>query len=254
MSHVNVVCLKTGASAKQNKGLYGRVYNGHGARDAAQGLAGVDHGSEVPGVALLLACLFETLEACRVFGHGADICLQDDVLRRCGAYHRREPPERGWVPGGPARGADGVPEQKGCETACGIFAITEGIFAGPRKVAHGCICHRGTETAVRSPERARRASGTASRRSVVTRLPACLGISAGATTQPSSPLASDPALSPTTLPKSSRLTIPSYSFAITTSAMHSLSFGSRLMEQWPARSSGVRSEGLNREPWTILKE
>jgi hypothetical protein len=26
LSHVNVVCLKTGASSKQNKGLYGRVH------------------------------------------------------------------------------------------------------------------------------------------------------------------------------------------------------------------------------------
>jgi hypothetical protein len=39
---------------------------------------------------------------------------------------------------------------------------------------------------VRSPERARRASGTASRRSVVTRAPAFLGMREGATTQQAS--------------------------------------------------------------------
>ena len=44
----------------------------------------------------------------------------------------------------------------------------------------------GTYTGVRSPERARRASCIASRRSVLTRTPACWGISDGATTQPSS--------------------------------------------------------------------
>ena len=46
----------------------------------------------------------------------------------------------------------------------------------------------GTETAGRAPARARRASGRASRRSVVSRAPAFLGMREGATTQQSSSL------------------------------------------------------------------
>jgi hypothetical protein len=42
-----------------------------------------------------LEFLFETPEAFSVFGHSADIFLQDDVLRWGGAYHFSEPPEMG---------------------------------------------------------------------------------------------------------------------------------------------------------------
>ena len=64
--------------------------DGHRALDAAQGLEGFDHWMEAPGFNPLLECLFETLEACSVFGHGADICLKDD----CAAPVSGTPPQR----------------------------------------------------------------------------------------------------------------------------------------------------------------
>src|SRR5262249_50470522 len=82
-------------------------------------------------------------QAFRVFGHGADIFLQDDVVRRGWANHLREPPERGRVPGGPARVPYVVPEPKGFEMALGIFESAAGIFAGPGEIAHSFIFHRG---------------------------------------------------------------------------------------------------------------
>jgi hypothetical protein len=131
-----------GIEARQVSALGPGGY-GHRALDAAQGLEGFDHWLETPGCAPLLELLCETLEAFRVFGHGADLCLKDDWLRRGRAPHLREPPERGRVPGGPARVPSVVPEQKGFETALGIFEITEGIFACPGAVAHGFIFHLG---------------------------------------------------------------------------------------------------------------
>jgi hypothetical protein len=70
-------------------------------------------GVEAPGVDPLVEFLCETPQAFSVFGHGADRCLKDNVLRWCGANHLREPPEMGRVPGGLARVPDVVPEQKG---------------------------------------------------------------------------------------------------------------------------------------------
>jgi hypothetical protein len=124
--------------------------------DAAQGLEGCDHGGEAPGFAPFLACLCETLEAFRVCGHGADLFLQDDWLRRGGAHHRRAPPERGRVPGGPARRPEVVPEQKGLETALGLLESAAGLCACPGAIAPRFLCPRGDRDRGESP-RARQA-------------------------------------------------------------------------------------------------
>jgi hypothetical protein len=76
---------------------------------------------EAPGVAVLLPCLLETLKAFGVIVHRSDICLQDDVLCRCGADDLREPAQVGRVPSGPAHGTDSLPEQQGVETERGIL-------------------------------------------------------------------------------------------------------------------------------------
>ena len=83
--------------------------------------------------------LFETLETVVVFADGSDICLKDDVLRRGGTDHLREPSQVGRAPIGPSCVADIVSEQKGFETELGVFQIAEGIFTRPRQVANGFI-------------------------------------------------------------------------------------------------------------------
>ena len=92
---------------------------------------------------MLLEFLFETLEAFGVFVHRTDIFLKDDLLRRCGTDHFREPPEVGRAPIGPARVADIVSEQEGFETELGVFEIAEGIFTCPGEIANGFIFHLG---------------------------------------------------------------------------------------------------------------
>jgi hypothetical protein len=136
---------------------------------------------------VLLAFLFETLEACGLFVNRTAICLQDELWRRGGTDHFGEPPEMGRAPGGPAGVAAIVSEQAGLEAKLGVLEIAEGICTGPSAITNGFIFNLGTETPVRSPERASLASCTASRRSVLTRSPAFLGISDGATTQQSWP-------------------------------------------------------------------
>jgi hypothetical protein len=60
--------------------------HGPGALAPAQGLEGFDHWSEAPGFALLVECECQTSQACSVFRNGLDVCLQDDLLRRCGPH------------------------------------------------------------------------------------------------------------------------------------------------------------------------
>ncbi len=83
------------------------------------------------------------LKSLHVFIDRAHVCLENDVLRRCGPDHCREPLERGRGPGGPAGVADIMPQQKGVEPKVRRLAIADGIFPSPAEVADGFILHRG---------------------------------------------------------------------------------------------------------------
>jgi hypothetical protein len=85
---------------------------------------------------------------------------------------------------GPARRADSLSEPEGLAPARGLLASAEGVCTRPGEVADGVSCDVGASDQGSAPERARRASGTASRRWVVTHSPDLLGISAGATPPP----------------------------------------------------------------------
>ncbi len=56
----------------------GHGRHGDRTRDATEGLEGVDHWPEPPGVHMRVECVFQALQAFGVFGHGADVCLEDD--------------------------------------------------------------------------------------------------------------------------------------------------------------------------------
>ena len=117
--------------------------DGHRAWHATQSLQGFDPRVHTPGVHVILPCLCEPLEACSRCVHRTDICLQDDVWRRWGADHCREPPEMGRAPGGSAGGAEIVSEQAGFAAKLGGLASAEGLFTGPREITHGFLVHRG---------------------------------------------------------------------------------------------------------------
>jgi hypothetical protein len=115
--------------------------DGHGELYTTQSLKRLDHRLKTPGFDVVLAFLFETLQAFGVFIHRPNILLKDNLLSRHGTDHFREPPEVDWAPSGPARIADIVSEQKGFEAELGSFEIANRIFASPREVADGFVFH-----------------------------------------------------------------------------------------------------------------
>ena len=126
--------VKTGESAQvRHQG------DRHGAWHPASGLEGLTHGGQPPRWPVLWPCRCETLEACGVCVHRADVCVQDAVLRRWGTAHLGEPPERGRAPVGPARGAESGSEHEGVEAQRGVRAIAAGRRTGARALTHGFL-------------------------------------------------------------------------------------------------------------------
>ena len=74
-----------------------------------------------------------------MFGDRADVFLEDDLLRRGGTDDLAEPAEVGRAPGGPARIADIVPQEKGFEPELRGLEIADGIFTRPAQVTNGFI-------------------------------------------------------------------------------------------------------------------
>jgi hypothetical protein len=87
--------------------------------------------------------LCEPLEACGRLLNRADVFVNNDLWRGRGTDNFREPSQVGRATWGPAGGADIVAEQKGFETACGVFELTAGIFTSPGERAHGFILDLG---------------------------------------------------------------------------------------------------------------
>jgi hypothetical protein len=104
--------------------------------------------------------------------HRTDVCLEDGWLRGGGTDDFGEPPQMGRAPGRSAGITASMPQPKGVETNLRGLEILDGF-----------ILDSGDIDGVRSPERIRRAKGLASRRSVLMRSPACVGVRDGATTQ-----------------------------------------------------------------------
>ena len=117
--------------------------HGHRARDTAQGLKGVDHGSEAPGCALRVACECQTPETFTLCSDGLDVCLQDALRRRCGPDHRAEPAQVSGTPGGSTGRAESVPEHEGCAPQLGRLQSSQGLCTRPTQVADGFIVNGG---------------------------------------------------------------------------------------------------------------
>jgi hypothetical protein len=120
-------------------------HKSHGDRElhAPEGVQGVDHRCQSPGVDLVLECMVEALEALSVRGHRPDILLEDELLRWGRTAHCTEPTPVGGAPGGSACIANIVAQQAGFAAQLGGLQIPEGIFASPAQLADGCIFHVG---------------------------------------------------------------------------------------------------------------
>lgn len=162
--------------------------DGHDELDATQRLERCDDRRYTPGLGLVLACWFQTPEACRVCVDRAHVVLEDALLGGGVTDHRREPSEMGRTPLAWPVSRRSCRSQKAFRRN---FAALRSRRASSRARVRSRMASSssvGTSTGVRAPERIRRASCTASRRSVCTRAPALFGMREGATTQPSSPL------------------------------------------------------------------
>jgi hypothetical protein len=100
---------------------------------------------------------------------------------------RTAPAQVGQAPVSSPRLADSLAEHEGFEPPLRCLQRPQGIFPRPPQVADRCIVDGGDVAGVRSPERLSRASGLASRRSVLTRSPAFCGSKEGATPPQPSP-------------------------------------------------------------------
>jgi len=126
--------LNTGEIAQ-----FGHEGDGHGALHAPQRLEGLDHWGQTPGGDLSVQCLFKPPEACRVFGDGPHICLDNERRRRRGTDALRSPAEVGRTPIGLARIAHSLPEENGVEAEFGGLASAQRSFTGPGAIATGVI-------------------------------------------------------------------------------------------------------------------
>ena len=78
-----------------------------------------------------------------MFGDGAHIFLEDDLLRWGGTDDFTEPPEMGRAPGGPARIADILPQEKGFEAKFRGLEVADDIFTRPTQIPNGFIIDLG---------------------------------------------------------------------------------------------------------------
>ena len=109
---------------------FGHEGHGAGARHPTQGLEGVDHGAQAPGLSLIVECLRKPLEAFGGLVDGSDVFWDDELRRWCGTDDRSAPSQVGRAPGGPAWRAASVSPSKGVETAGGGLELASGILAG----------------------------------------------------------------------------------------------------------------------------
>ena len=109
--------------------------HGDGARHTAPSLEGLDHGSEAPGCALLVACECKPPQTFRLFRDGLDLFLKDHLRCRRGTPHLAAPAQVGRAPVGPPCRADIVPPHERLPTPLRCLQIPEGSCPRPTQVA-----------------------------------------------------------------------------------------------------------------------
>ena len=129
---------KTGESAE-----FGPGGHRHRALHPAQGLEGVDHWGQPPGLYVGVQFLCQTRKPFGVCGDGSDVCLEHHLLGWGGTDHRAEPPQVRGIPGGPACIPDVLSQETRLEPKFGRLAIAQGIFTGAAQGPDGFILHPG---------------------------------------------------------------------------------------------------------------
>jgi hypothetical protein len=86
--------------------------------------------------------LLQTLKTGGVFGDRVHVFLKDDLLGRWRTDDLAEPSEVRRAPGGLARRADIMPQEKRFEPELGCLEIKDGIFTSPAQVPNRFVLHR----------------------------------------------------------------------------------------------------------------
>jgi hypothetical protein len=141
----------------------------HGELDATHSLESLDDGGQPPPLDLLPEFGLKALEPFLMFRQGADVLLEDHLVRGRGTDHFCQPAQVGRPPGGTALRPNILPQQEGLQP--GSPALRSRIVSSRARLRSRIASSStaGTSTGVRSPERRSRASWVASRRSVLTR-------------------------------------------------------------------------------------
>jgi hypothetical protein len=101
--------------------------DGDGALDTPQALEGVDHWGEPPGLDVVVQFLLQARKTGRVFGDRVHVFLKDNRLGRSGTDDLAEPAEVSRAPGGVARRADIVPQEKRFAPKLGRLEIMDSM-------------------------------------------------------------------------------------------------------------------------------
>ncbi len=113
--------------------------DGDGQLHAPQGVQGLDHRGQAPGMPLFVELLCETLQTFGVRVPRPDLFLEDALLGRGGTDDRGEPAPGGRTPGGRTRLADILLPPKRVEPARGSLEILDGICTSPAPSANGFV-------------------------------------------------------------------------------------------------------------------
>ena len=149
---------------------------------------GVAHRLEPPGLHLLVAVRVRDAGGVLCARGLPDLCLEDKLLSRGGQTTAERHRRGAGLPMGPPGGAEGICLRKNAlRQHWGGLEIADGLFTGAGEITHGVLCAPGDLHRGSSPARASLASGTAARRTVLTRAPGFWGMREGAPTQQSSP-------------------------------------------------------------------
>jgi hypothetical protein len=126
------------------------------ALDTAEGLAGLDHRLQTPGVPLRVACACQTAQTCRLCRDGLDVFVKDHLRRRGGTLPCAQPAQGGGTPIGPPWRAASMPPHEGCASPRGRLPVSPGLFPRPTQGADRCIVdgrhlHRGEVPRAQEP-------------------------------------------------------------------------------------------------------
>jgi len=115
----------------------------HGELYTPQRLEGLNYRGEAPRFDPFLEFLFQTLEACGVFGDSPHILLEDDLLGWRQTDDFREPSEMCGAPIGLARIANVLAQEKGFQAILRSFEVTDAILTGATQIANGFVIDLG---------------------------------------------------------------------------------------------------------------